>query len=118
MTFVTNHDKNAWEGTEFELFGQGLEAAIVLSVVGEGMPLVYNGQEAGNPVPRQVHGLFRWTPCRAGRVDAAFSEAGIPGLRQVDPRTACVRRSGKMSARKKVLDRFSEPVSVRDGRCA
>ncbi|OYU99887.1 MAG: alpha-amlyase, partial [Verrucomicrobiales bacterium VVV1] len=25
----------------------GLEAAIVLSVVGEGMPLIYNGQEAG-----------------------------------------------------------------------
>ncbi|HEX9019535.1 MAG TPA: alpha-amylase family glycosyl hydrolase [Anaerolineaceae bacterium] len=49
MTFVTNHDKNAWEGTEFENFGPGLEAAIVLSVVGEGLPLIYNGQEAGNP---------------------------------------------------------------------
>jgi len=48
MTFVTNHDKNAWEGTEFELFGKGLEAAMVLSVVGEGMPMIYNGQEAGN----------------------------------------------------------------------
>lgn len=48
MTFVTNHDKNAWEGTEFEQFGEGLEAAMALSVVGEGMPLVYNGQEAGN----------------------------------------------------------------------
>src|SRR6185295_13644968 len=34
---------------EFEQFGEGLETAIVLSVVGEGMPLVYNGQEAGNP---------------------------------------------------------------------
>ncbi|MFN8374810.1 MAG: alpha-amylase family glycosyl hydrolase [Anaerolineae bacterium] len=49
MTFVSNHDKNAWEGTEFENFGEGLEAAIVLSVVGEGLPLMYNGQEAGNP---------------------------------------------------------------------
>ena len=48
MTFVSNHDKNAWEGTEFEQFGDALEAAIVLSVVGEGMPLIYNGQEAGN----------------------------------------------------------------------
>lgn len=47
MTFVSNHDKNAWEGTEFENFGKGLEASMVLSVVGEGMPLVYNGQEAG-----------------------------------------------------------------------
>ncbi|MCB9452686.1 MAG: alpha-glucosidase C-terminal domain-containing protein [Anaerolineaceae bacterium] len=48
MTFVSNHDKNAWEGTEFEQFGDGLNAAIVLSVVGEGLPLIYNGQEAGN----------------------------------------------------------------------
>ncbi len=49
MTFVSNHDKNAWEGTEFEQFGPALDAAIVLSVVGEGIPLLYNGQEAGNP---------------------------------------------------------------------
>ena len=42
-------DKNAWEGTEFEQFGAGLAAAIVLSVVGDGLPLIYNGQEAGNP---------------------------------------------------------------------
>jgi glycosidase len=48
MTFVSNHDKNAWEGTEFEQFGDCLEAAIVLSDVSEGMPLMYNGQEAGN----------------------------------------------------------------------
>ncbi len=48
MTFVSNHDKNAWEGTMWEQFGEGLGAAIVLSVVGEGMPLIYNGQEAGN----------------------------------------------------------------------
>ena len=49
MTFVSNHDKNSWEGTEFELFGDALPAAMVLSFVGEGMPLIYNGQEAGNP---------------------------------------------------------------------
>lgn len=48
MTFVSNHDKNAWEGTEFEQFGDALEAAIVLSVVGEGIPLIYSGQEAGS----------------------------------------------------------------------
>jgi glycosidase len=48
MTFVSNHDMNAWEGTEFEQFGDALPAAIVLSVVGEGIPLIYNGQEAGS----------------------------------------------------------------------
>ena len=49
MTFVSNHDKNSWEGTQFETFGDALPAAIVLSVVGEGIPMIYNGQEAGNP---------------------------------------------------------------------
>ena len=67
MTFVSNHDKNAWEGTQFEQFGDALEAAIVLSVVGEGVPLIYNGQEAGNekrlefferdPIEWREHGL-------------------------------------------------------------
>ena len=47
MTFVSNHDKNAWDGTQQEQFGECLEAAIVLSVLGEGMPLIHNGQEAG-----------------------------------------------------------------------
>ncbi|MBT0587466.1 alpha-amylase family glycosyl hydrolase [Alteromonas oceanisediminis] len=47
MTFVSNHDKNAWDGTQHEQFGDCLENAIVLSVIGEGMPLIHNGQEAG-----------------------------------------------------------------------
>ncbi len=48
MTFVTNHDKNAWEGTSRELFGDALDAVITLSFVGDGIPLIYNGQEAGD----------------------------------------------------------------------
>lgn len=49
LMMVSNHDKNAWEGTEFERFGDAVPAAMVLSFVGDGMPLIYNGQEAGNP---------------------------------------------------------------------
>ena len=48
MVFVENHDKNAWDATQYEGFGEGLNAAIALSVVGEGIPLLHNGQEAGN----------------------------------------------------------------------
>ena len=48
MLGVSNHDQNAWEGTEFEMFGDALPAVIALSVVGEGMPMIYNGQEVGN----------------------------------------------------------------------
>ncbi len=49
LTFVSNHDKNAWDGTQFEQFGDALDAVIVFSVVSDGLPLIYNGQEAGNP---------------------------------------------------------------------
>jgi len=48
LTYVSNHDKNSWDGTAFEQFGGGLHAAMVLTFVGDGIPLIYNGQEAGN----------------------------------------------------------------------
>lgn len=47
MTFATNHDLNAWDGTPDDLLGPAYDAAIVLSCVGEGIPLIYNGQEIG-----------------------------------------------------------------------
>lgn len=47
MTFVSNHDENAWEGTPDEKFAEALPTAVVLSVLGSGFPLVHNGQEAG-----------------------------------------------------------------------
>jgi glycosidase len=48
MMMVENHDFNSWEGTQFERLGPALTNAIVLSVVGSGIPMIYNGQEAGN----------------------------------------------------------------------
>jgi glycosidase len=48
MVHTSNHDKNSWEGTEFERFGAGVKTAIAFSFISEGMPLIYNGQEAGN----------------------------------------------------------------------
>lgn len=48
MRYTSNHDQNSWEGTQFERFGDALEAAIILSFTGSGIPLIYNGQEAGN----------------------------------------------------------------------
>ena len=45
---TANHDYNSWEGTAREHFGANLGAMTVLTVVGTGMPMVYNGQEAGN----------------------------------------------------------------------
>ncbi len=48
MLFTSNHDKNSWEGTDVERFGAALPNAIALSFVSVGLPLIYNGQEAGN----------------------------------------------------------------------
>lgn len=47
LNFIDNHDKNSWEGDQFSNFGEALYAANVFSVLMDGMPLVYSGQEAG-----------------------------------------------------------------------
>ena len=47
MLYVSNHDVIGG-GTEFERYGPALDAGIALSVASEGMPLIFNGQEAGN----------------------------------------------------------------------
>jgi cyclomaltodextrinase len=47
LNFIDNHDKNSWEGNPYSNFGDALKAATVFTVMMDGMPLVYNGQEAG-----------------------------------------------------------------------
>lgn len=47
MRFTSNHDENTWNGTEFERLGDAAETFAVLATVIPGMPLIYNGQEAG-----------------------------------------------------------------------
>ncbi|MEM7664877.1 MAG: alpha-amylase family glycosyl hydrolase [Pseudomonadota bacterium] len=46
MVYTDNHDQNSWDGVASEIYGPAYEAAIALSFVGPGMPLIYNGQEA------------------------------------------------------------------------
>lgn len=47
MHYTSNHDQNAWDGTARAIYGDALEMAMVLAFTGEGIPLIYNGQEAG-----------------------------------------------------------------------
>ncbi len=47
MYFTTNHDENAWNGTVWERLGDAAPAYQVLCYAMPGMPLIYNGQEAG-----------------------------------------------------------------------
>ena len=47
MYFTSNHDENSWNGTEFERMGDAVQTFAALTYVLPGMPLIYNGQEAG-----------------------------------------------------------------------
>jgi glycosidase len=49
MYFTTNHDENTLNGTVFERFGAAHKLYAVLAFTLDGMPLLYSGQEAGNP---------------------------------------------------------------------
>lgn len=73
MVYTENHDQNSWDGVASEIYGPAYEAAIALSFVGSGLPLVYNGQEADND--RQL-AFFERDPIvwREGRHDALFAK--------------------------------------------
>lgn len=45
MNFTSNHDENAWNGSEYERMGGAAEAFAALTYVMPGMPLIYTGQE-------------------------------------------------------------------------
>ena len=46
MHFTQNHDENTWNGTERESFGEAGDTFMALVFTFDGMPLIYNGQEA------------------------------------------------------------------------
>ncbi|MDP4206572.1 MAG: alpha-amylase family glycosyl hydrolase [Bacteroidota bacterium] len=46
MNFISNHDENSWNGTEYERMGSAVKAFSVLTFTAPGMPLIYSGQEA------------------------------------------------------------------------
>lgn len=48
MIYTENHDQNAWEGTPREFYGDALETFMTLQFVMDGIPVIHNGQEAGN----------------------------------------------------------------------
>ena len=45
MAYTDNHDQNTWDGLTQDIYGDAYELAVVLSFTGEGIPLIYNGQE-------------------------------------------------------------------------
>ncbi len=47
LYYTSNHDENSWLGTVYERLGGGVEVFAVLTYLLDGVPLIYNGQEAG-----------------------------------------------------------------------
>lgn len=47
LYYTSNHDRNSWDGTEYERLGGGTAPFAVLSFMLDGVPLIYNGQEIG-----------------------------------------------------------------------
>ena len=48
MNFITNHDENSWNGTEFERMGDAVKLMTTLCYILPGMPMIYTGQLSGN----------------------------------------------------------------------
>jgi glycosidase len=46
LNFITNHDENSWQGTEYERMGKGVNCFAAFTYIVPGMPLIYTGQEA------------------------------------------------------------------------
>jgi glycosidase len=60
MNHITNHDRNTWDGTEFERYGKAVKSFAVMSYVWPGMPLIYTGQEVG--MNRRLEFFVKDTP--------------------------------------------------------
>jgi len=48
MNFITNHDENSWNGSEYKRLGAAVPAMAALTFTLPGVPLIYSGQEVGN----------------------------------------------------------------------
>jgi glycosidase len=46
LNFITNHDENSWQGSEYERMGKGVNCFAAFTYIVPGMPLIYTGQEA------------------------------------------------------------------------
>ena len=48
MNFISNHDENSWNGTEFERMNDAVDLFAAFCYVVPGMPMIYTGQLSGN----------------------------------------------------------------------
>ncbi len=70
LHMTSNHDENSWQGTVAERLGAFAKGAALLTFTLEGIPLIYNGQEAGmdkrlefferDPIEWKDHSFFEF----------------------------------------------------------
>ncbi len=84
LRFNTNHDKNAFDAPAVEKFGPGgAMASAVLVFTMPGVPLIYNGEEVGNP---KRLSLFERVPIDWSRGEAFRTlYEGLTALRAAHP---------------------------------
>ncbi|QDU34188.1 Cyclomaltodextrinase [Poriferisphaera corsica] len=103
LYFTSNHDENSWHGSGIEQFGEGAEVYGVLTMTVNGMPLIFNGQEAG--LDRRLdffeHDAIEWKTDRMADVygvllalkkrnSALFNGRLGGGLKMIDVRDEAV----------------------------
>lgn len=71
MNFISNHDENSWNGTEFERMGDAVNLFAAFTYVVPGMPMIYTGQLSGN------HHRLEFFEKDLIDQDEAFSEAEL-----------------------------------------
>jgi glycosidase len=66
MVFMDNHDENSWNGTINSRMGVAQDAFAVFTFTTQGVPLLYNGQEAclDKSLKFFVRDTIKWDTCR------------------------------------------------------
>jgi glycosidase len=127
MRFSSNHDENAWDNPDVVKFGlEGAKLAAVAVSTMPGMPLLYNGQEAGSAaklslfekqsIDWKAHPEFREFYTRlfdARKTHAAISTGAMKRLRSADAAHiyAFTRSQGKETLAV-ILNFSASPVST------
>jgi glycosidase len=65
LQFLTNHDENTWGGTIDSLMGNAQKAFAILIFTGQGVPLIYSGQEVclNKRLKFFVRDTINWDTC-------------------------------------------------------
>ena len=110
MQFTSNHDENAWAGTEFQRMGDGAQAFAVLTATFDGMPLIYTGQESA--IDRQYE-FFEKDQIEWGDYKYADFYKTLFDLKERNRASGTVRPAGNSKRLKPVTTRWSTPSPVK-----